>query len=142
MTQLSPYLSYDGQCAEAMAFYAELLGARLEALITYGQMPDAMPCPPGGEHLVMHAHLVHPGFSLMAGDAPPGMKHERIQGAMLAITLDEPAEAERVFRALSDGGNVTMPLAETFWARSFGMVTDRFGTPWGVNGGPKPLPGG
>ncbi|MGC4395304.1 VOC family protein [Hydrogenophaga sp. T2] len=139
-TQLSPYLSYDGNCADAMRFYAELFGAKLEALITFGQMPQEMPCPPGGEHRVMHAHLVHPGFSLMAGDTPPGMAYQGIQGAMMAISFDEPAEAQRVFAALSQGGTVTMPLAETFWAQTFGMVTDRFGTPWGINGGPKAMP--
>lgn len=139
-TQLSPYLSYNGNCAEAMAFYVKLFGARLDALLTYGDMKNDMPCPPGSEKLVMHAHLVHPGFSIMAGDTPPGMSYVGIQGAMMAITFDEPAEAERVFQALSEGGTVTMPLAETFWAKTFGMVKDRFGTPWGVNGGPKEMP--
>lgn len=139
-TQLSPYLSYNGNCAEAMTFYARLFGAKLEALLTYGDLKDEMPCPPGGEKLVMHAYLVHPGFTLMAGDTPPGMKHEGITGAMMAITFDEPAEAKRVFAALAEGGTVTMPLEETFWAKTFGMVTDRFGTPWGVNGGPKDMP--
>jgi PhnB protein len=142
MTQLSPYLSYNGDCAQAMAFYASLFGAKLEALITYGQMPNEMPMPPGGEHLVMHAYLVHPGFTIMAGDTPPGMAYEGIKGAMLAITFPEPAEARRVFAALAEGGTVTMPLSETFWAQTFGMVTDRFGTPWGVNGGPKDMPKG
>lgn len=143
MTQLSPYLSYNGNCTEAMNFYAKLFGAQLQALITYDQMPPEMgPCAAGAEKLVMHAHLVHPGFSIMAGDTPPGMSFEPIKGAMMAITFDEAAEAERVFKALSQGGNVTMPLAETFWAKTFGMVTDRFGTPWGINGGPKEMPRG
>lgn len=143
MTSLSPYLSYNGNCTEAMNFYAKLFGAELKALITYDQMPPEMgPCAPGAEKLVMHAHLVHPGFSIMAGDTPPGMSFEAIKGAMMAITFDEPAEAERVFKALSQGGNVTMPLAETFWAKTFGMVTDRFGTPWGINGGPKQMQAG
>lgn len=141
-TQLSPYLSYNGNCAEAMAFYVKVFGAKLEALMTYGDLKDEMPCPPGGEKLVMHAHLVHPGFSIMAGDTPPGMAYEGIKGAMMAITFDQPAEAQRVFKALGDGGTVTMPLEETFWAKTFGMVTDRFGTPWGVNGGPKEMPKG
>lgn len=142
MTSLSPYLSYNGNCAEAMNFYAKLFGAKLEALMTYGDLKDQMPCPPGGEKLVMHAYLVHPGFTLMAGDTPPGMEFKGIVGAMMAITFDTTAEAERVFKALSDGGNVTMPLEETFWAKTFGMVTDRFGTPWGINGGPKEMPKG
>src|SRR5690606_8281218 len=132
--------SYNGNCTEAMNFYAKLFGAKLEALITYDQMPpDAGPCPPGAEKLVMHAYLVHPGFTLMAGDTPAGMSYEGIKGAMMAITFPDPAEAERIFKALSQGGTVTVPLSETFWAKVFGMVTDRFGTPWGVNGGPKEM---
>ncbi|MGX5652303.1 VOC family protein [Hydrogenophaga borbori] len=138
MTSLSPYLSYNGNCTEAMNFYAKLFGAKLETLLTYGDMPPEMgPCAPGAEKLVMHAHLVHPGFTIMAGDTPPGMEFKGIAGAMMAISFDTPAEAQRVFQALSEGGHVTMPLSETFWAQTFGMVTDRFGTPWGVNGGPK-----
>ena len=138
MTQLSPYLSYNGNCAEAMAFYAELFGAKLEALLTYGDLKDQMPCPPGGEKLVMHAYLVHPDFSLMAGDVPPGVSYAGVHGVMLALTYPTADEARGVFAALAEGGTVNMPLEETFWADTFGMVTDRFGTPWGVNGGTKP----
>lgn len=139
-TQLSAYLAYDGNCAEAMKFYAQLFNARLEALITYGDMPDEMPVPPENAQLVMHAYLVHPDFVLMAGDHTPGTPFTGIQGCMMAVTFPTVAEAERVFKALSDGGKVTMPLTETFWADTFGMVTDRFGTPWGINGGPRAMP--
>ncbi len=138
-TQLCAYLSYNGECAEAMAFYAQVLGARLEALITYGQMPGEMPVPPGHADRVMHAYLVHPDFAIMAGDTPPGVPYAGIQGCMLAITYPTVAEATRVFNALAEGGKVGMPLAETFWADTFGMVTDRFGTPWGINGGPREM---
>lgn len=140
MIQLAAYLSYNGNCAEAMAFYARVLGARVDALITFGQMPEAMPVPPEHHDKVMHAHLVHPDFELMAGDMPPGQPYVGIQGAMMAITYPTAAEARRVFEALSEGGRVTMPMGETFWADTFGMVTDRFGTPWGVNGGPRDVP--
>jgi len=138
-TQLCAYLSYNGQCAEAMRFYAKVFNARLEALITYAEMPGGEPVAPENAHLIMHAYLVHPDFALMAGDTPPGMPFAGIQGCMMAITFPTVAEAERVFKALSDGGKVTMPLAETFWADAFGMVTDRFGTPWGINGGPREM---
>lgn len=137
--QLCAYLSYNGDCAQAMAFYAEVLGAKLEALITYGQMPGEMTVPPEHANRVMHAYLVHPDFAIMAGDAPLGVPYAGIQGCMLAITYPSAAEATKVFHALADGGKVTMPLAETFWADTFGMVTDRFGTPWGVNGGPREM---
>lgn len=140
MPQLCAYLSYDGNCAEAMKFYERVLGARLEALITYGDAPmDDMPMPPEHKGRIMHAYLVHPDFALMAGDTPPGVPYAGINGAMMAITYPTAAEGRKVFEALAEGGTVTMPLAETFWADTFGMVTDRFGTPWGVNGGPKAM---
>jgi PhnB protein len=139
MTQLCAYLSYNANCAEAMAFYAKVLDAKVEALITYAQMPGGDPVPPEHADRIMHAHLVHPDFALMAGDTPPGVPFEGIKGAMLALTYPGADEARRIFAALAEGGSVQMPLGETFWAEAFGMVTDRFGTPWGINGGPKEM---
>jgi PhnB protein len=140
MPQLNAYLSYDGNCAEAMNYYARVLGAKVETLITYRQAPGDQPPPPSHADRIMHAYLVHQDFSLMAGDMPPGMPYQGINGVMMTLTYPSAVDARRVFDALADGGRVTMPLAETFWAESFGMVTDRFGTPWGVNGGPKAQP--
>ncbi|MBX3610735.1 MAG: VOC family protein [Hydrogenophaga sp.] len=140
MPQLAAYLAYDGQCAEAMHHYARLLGAKVETLLTFDQVPGEMPVPPGAGKRVMHAHLVHPDFTIMASDAMPGMPFDGIKGAMLAITYEGEQEARRIFDALADGGHITMPWSPTFWAEGFGMVTDRFGTPWGVNGGPKAIP--
>ncbi|MDM7943143.1 MAG: VOC family protein [Hydrogenophaga sp.] len=137
--QLCAYLSYNGDCAQAMAFYAQVLGARLESLISYGQMPAELPVPPEHADRIMHAYLVHDDFAIMAGDTPPGVPHTGIHGCMLAITYPTVAQATRVFNALAEGGKVGMPLGETFWADTFGMVTDRFGTPWGVNGGPREM---
>ena len=97
MTQLCAYLSYNGNCAEAMAFYARVLDAKVEALITYAQMPDGDPVPPEHADRIMHAHLVHPDFALMAGDTPPGVPFEGIKGAMLALTYPSAAEARRIF---------------------------------------------
>jgi PhnB protein len=74
----------------------------------------------------------------MAGDVPPGVPYAGVQGIMLALSYPTADEGRRIFAALAEGGTVTMPPGETFWAESFGMVTDRFGTPWGVNGGMKP----
>lgn len=140
MPQLNAYLSFDGTCAEAMKFYADVLGAKLERVITYGEAPpcdEAPPIPDDQKGKVMHAYLSHPEFGLMAGDTPPGMPHAGIQGVMLALTYPTAAEGQRIFNALAEGGQVQMPLGETFWAEQFGMVTDRFGVPWGINGGPK-----
>jgi PhnB protein len=136
-TKLHAYLGFDGQCADAMRFYAKTLGAELKALITYAQAPGGE-CPPGSENRVMHAFLVNKDFELMAGDSPVGQA-SKMQGFMLALSYDQPAEAKRIFDALADGGQVTMPMAETFWAETFGMCVDRFGTAWAVNGGPKPM---
>ncbi len=141
MTQLAAYLSFDGRCAEAMKFYAGLLGAELQALMSYRDVPPGGDMPPMDSDRIMHAYLVHKDFVLMAGDTPPGVPYTPMQGAMLALTVDTVAEAQRIFHALADGGSVQMPLADTFWAETFGMVTDRFGTAWGINGASKPMPG-
>lgn len=140
MPQLNAYLSFDGTCKEAMKFYERVLGGKLEALITYGEMPGGEPCAPVDANRIMHAYLVHKDFALMAGDAPPGMPYNGIQGVMLALAYPTAEEARRIFNTLAEGGSVTMPLGETFWAETFGMVTDRYGTPWGINGGMKPRP--
>jgi PhnB protein len=139
MPQLNAYLSFDGQCAEAMNFYAEVLGGKLDALITYGDMPGDQPCPASHAGRIMHAKLTHPDFVLMGGDTPPGVLFEGMKGVMMTLTYDSVADAKRVFAALTEGGTVTMPLGETFWTEAFGMVTDRYGTGWGVNGGPKAM---
>lgn len=86
----------------------------------------------------MHAYLVGPGFSLMAGDAM-GMPWQGVHGVAMTLNYDTVDEATRRFAALAEGGTVTMPLAESFWAQTFGMLTDRFGVPWIVNGGMKPF---
>ena len=141
MTQLNAYLSFDGTCADAMTFYASLLDAKLEALIRYGEMPDGSPTPPGSADRVMHACLVHEDFVLMAGDSMAGERYEGMRGIMMTLTYPTADEAKRVFELLAKGGSVEMPLGETFWAETFGMVTDRFGTPWAVNGGSKQMGG-
>ena len=137
-----PYLSFDGNCAEAMRFYEKALGGKLEAVITNRQTPYADQTPKEALDRVMHAYLSLPdGGSLYAGDAMPGSPYAGIQGVMIAITFDTVGEAEKVFAALSEGGKVGMPLAPTFWAKTFGMVTDRYGTPWGINGEPIAMQG-
>jgi len=139
-TSFAPYLSFDGDCAAAMRFYEKVLGAELRALLTYGQAPGMdTHIAPVDRDRVMHAHLVHPNFALMGGDATGGMPYQKVQGISLALSYDDVAEARRVFDALCEGGNVTMPMAESFWAEAFGSVTDRYGIAWLVNGGLKPL---
>jgi PhnB protein len=129
------YLSFNGNCAEAVRFYEKVLHGKLEMLMTNGQSPMADQIPKEGHHLILHAYLALPDQGvLMAGDAPPGVPYEGMKGFTLTLNYDTVAEATRVFNALSEGGNVQMPMAPSFWAKTFGMVTDRFGTPWIVNG--------
>ena len=92
--------------------------------------------PPTGDG-IMHACLLLPGGAmLMAGDTPPGMAFEGMKGVMLALQYDSVDAAHGAFHALSQGGQVTMPLMPAFWAKTFGMLTDRFGVSWAVNGAP------
>ena len=149
-TTLTPYLSFNGNTREAYAFYEKALGAKIETMMSYADMPP-MPegaggdagCadgpPPSGDG-IMHACLKLPGGAMLfAGDTPPGMPFEGIKGVMLALQYDSVDEAQTVFRVLSQGGKVTMPLAPAFWSQTFGMLTDRFGVSWAVNGEPIPL---
>jgi PhnB protein len=141
---LTPYLSFGGNTRDAFAFYEKALGAKIETMMSYAEMPASAAgdggCgdgpPPSGDG-IMHARLALPGGALLfAGDTPPGMPYEGMKGVMLAIQYDTIDQAHSAFHALSQGGQVTMPLAPAFWAKTFGMLTDRFGVSWAVNGEP------
>ncbi len=147
-TTLTPYLSFDGTTREAYAFYEKALGARIEIMMLYADMPP-MPADGGGGETgcgdgpspggdgIMHGCLRLPGGTMLfAGDTPPGMPYEGMKGVMLALQYDTVDEAQGVFEALSRGGRVTMQLSPSFWSKTFGMLTDRFGVSWAVNGGP------
>lgn len=143
-TTLTPYLSFAGNTREAFAFYAKALDAKIETMMSYADMPAAATpgegCGEGGAPSgdgIMHACLALPGGAMLfAGDTPPGMPHEGVKGVMLALQYDTVAQAHGVFDALAQGGQVTMALAPAFWAETFGMLTDRFGVSWAVNGAP------
>ena len=136
MPQLDAYLMYDGNCAEAMRFYERTLGAKLEMMMTHAQSPMAGQTPPGSENLIMHARLNLDGRLLMASDYMPGQSYPGMHGFSLSLMYPTADAGRAVFEALSAGGKVTMPYQKTFWAEGFGMLVDRFGTPWMVNGGP------
>ena len=138
--QLCAYLSFDGTCADAMRFYERTIGGRLEALLRFAATPAAGAVPEASRNRIMHAYLVLPDSSaLMAGDAPPGQPFEPMRGLSMTLACPTVTESRRVFEALADGGRVQMPMGPTFWAAQFGMVTDRFGTPWIINGEPRPV---
>ncbi len=134
MPQIHAYLSFDGNCAEAMRFYERVLKGQLKALLKNSETPAAEHVPPAAADRIMHAYLEFDGGALMAGDAMVGMPYEGMKGISITLSYDDTAEAKRVFDALSEGGNVTMPWGPTFWAESFGMLRDRYGTPWIING--------
>jgi PhnB protein len=130
--QLNSYLYFDGQCEEAFNFYAKCLGGKIESMITHEGTPAENHVPAEWRRKIMHARLVVGDQVLMASDAPPGHFHKP-QGFSVNIGVNDIAQAERIFHALADQGHVTMPIAETFWAARFGMLVDRFGTPWMIN---------
>jgi len=128
------YLFFDGRCEEAIGFYRRALGAELTMLMRYREAPDAPPpgaVPPGSENKVMHASLRIGDTVMMASDGRCQGK-PTFQGFSLSITVANEAEADRVFSALAEGGQVQMPLGKTFFSPRFGMVADRFGVSWMV----------
>ena len=131
--QVNPYLNFNGQCAEAFGFYERLLGGKIEAMMTFGESPMAGEMPPESHSRIMHARLVVDGQVLMGSDAPPEM-YAKPQGLHVSLNAETPADGQRIFQALADNGTVIMPFEKTFWAAGgFGMLVDRFGTPWMVN---------
>jgi PhnB protein len=129
-----PYLFFDGRCEEAVEFYRSKLGAEVRMLMRFKESPEPHPpgsVPPGSENKIMHCSMKIGDNEVMASD---GMCQSapKFEGFALSLSVASPSEAERVFSALSDGGQVRMPLGKTFFSPSFGMVADRFGVGWMV----------
>jgi PhnB protein len=135
--QLNAYLFFDGNCAEAMRFYERLLGGKIEMMMTHAESPmagEASSC--AGPDRIMHARLVFPGGgALLASDAMVNQPYEKMKGFSLLQHYETAEEARRIFNSLAEGGTINMPMEKTFWAEAFGVVVDRFGTPWMVGGG-------
>ena len=132
--QVQPYLFFDGRCEEALTFYRNVLGAEIGMMMRWKDSPEPCPegtIPPGSENKVMHAALQIGGTTVMASDGRCGGA-PNFQGFSLSLDAADDVEAKRLFDALSDGGQVQMPLGKTFFASSFGMVADRFGVSWMV----------
>ena len=130
--QMNPYLTFAGQCEAAFKFYAKVLGGKIEAMLPHAGTPAAEHVPAEWRNKIMHARLVVGDKVLMGSDAPPG-RREEMKGFSVTLGVDDPKEAERIFGALAENGTVCMPLQKTFWASRFGMLVDRFGTPWMIN---------
>lgn len=129
---VQPYVNFDGRCEEAIEFYQKALGAKVEMLMRFKDSPE--PCDPGTlapgtENKVMHASIRIGDSVIMASDCE-NKGNPNFQGISLSLTLPNEAEAQKAFAALSDGGQVHMPLTKTFFSPAFGMVADRFGISW------------
>lgn len=131
---IQPYLFFNGRCQEALDFYREALGAELQMSMRFGESPDEPPpgaVPEDWDDKIMHASLTVGGARIMMSDG--GCSDDvSFHGFSLSLTAPDVATADRYFEALADGGEVQMPMDETFWSKRFGMVTDRFGVGWMV----------
>jgi len=130
--QLNAYLLFKGNCEEAFNFYEKCLGGKIEAMIPHAGTPAEQHVSPEWRNKIMHARLVVGNAVLMGSDAPLD-KFEEPKGFSVSLNTNDPAEAERLFHALEQGGTVKMPIQQTFWSPRFGMLVDRFGIPWMVN---------
>jgi PhnB protein len=139
MNPLNPYVFFDGDCEEAMRFYERVFKTSVEMMMHESEAPGAKPGPKGKKSPVMHARLPLYGGALMASDWMADRPFERKQGFYVSLICPDLKEAKRIFDALADGGQVNMSFEKTFWAEGFGMVIDRFGTPWMVNGPEKSM---
>jgi len=131
---VQPYLFFDGRCEEALDFYRTALGAEVTFLLRYKDSPDPPPpgmVPPGSEEKIMHANLRIGDSEVMASDGC-NAGQPSFAGFSLSISVADEAEADRVFAALAEGGQVRMPLGKTFFSPCFGMLADRFGIGWMV----------
>ena len=129
--QVQPYLVFEGRCEEAIEFYKKALGARVELMMRFKDAPEGTPSSPAVKDKIMHATLKIGETTVMASDGRMQGK-PAFQGFALSLDVKSKAEAERMFNALADGGQVRMPLTKTFFSPRFGMVHDRFGVLWMV----------
>jgi len=130
--ELNAYVTFNGQCEEAFRFYERCLGGKIEMMLTHRDSPMAEQTPAELRSRIMHARMTVGNAVLMGSDAPPQF-FSQPQGFSVSISVNDADEAEQIFTALAEGATVRMPLQETFWAKRFGMLIDRFGTPWMVS---------
>lgn len=130
--RLNIYLFFNGTCADAFAFYQDVLGGEILMSMPYKGTPGESHAPADWHDKIMHTSLQVGDMTLMGSDALPG-HYNKPQGFDVSVNLTDPDEADRIFNALSQGGKVNMPLEKTFWAQKFGSLTDRFGIHWMIN---------
>lgn len=126
------YLNFNGNCETAFKFYEKALRSKIIMMMKMGESPMCDQMGPGNENLIMHARMNIGDSMLMGSDALPD-QYLKPQGSQVALGLNDPVEAERIFKELSENGTIVLPIQETFWASRFGMLVDQFGIPWMVN---------
>jgi PhnB protein len=132
--KINPYLTFNGTAEAAFKFYERVLNGKIIAMMPFAETPACEHVPADFRDKIMHASLQVGEQRIMASDNNPAFPYEGIKGSSVALHFTDIAEAERVFKQLSDGAQaITMPMQETFWAPRFGMLTDRFGVPWIIN---------
>lgn len=136
--KLNTYLNYGGNCKEAFQFYEKHLGGKITMMMTHGEQPNSANVPPDWKNAILHARMTLGGTELLAADIPPD-RFQPMRSAYLSLALDSIEEAERVYKLLSDGGEIFMPMEETFFAFRFAMLRDKFGTSWLLLN-PRPMP--
>jgi len=130
--KIAPYLHFDGDCEQAFNLYQKVLGGKIAGVFKFGQSPMAAQVGPDWADKVMHVSMTIGDQTLLGTDAPP-QYFKQPQGLAVCLELPAEADAERIYPALSEGGQIGMPLQETFWAKRYAQFTDRFGTPWMIN---------
>lgn len=138
--ELHTYLNYGGNCAEAFRFYEKHLGGKILMMMTHDQNPGPSDIPPEWKNAVLYANMSIGGTNLMGSDVPPD-RFAPMRSAYLSLTVDSTEEAERIHALLSDGGEIFMPMQETFFAFRFSMLRDKFGTSWMISH-QRPAPSG
>lgn len=136
--KLQAYLNFGGDCEEAFRFYEKHLGGKILGLMRFNEQPEPSNVPPGTENYVLHADMAIGETRLMGNDVPKE-RFQPIRSSYLSLTVDSSEEAERIGDLLSEGGEVFMPMAETFFAFRFGIMRDRFGVLWMILH-QKPMP--
>jgi PhnB protein len=127
--KLHTYLNYGGNCREAFEFYAQYLGGKITTMMTQGGMPSQNPVPPEKRDAILHARIVIGEAAIMASDVAKE-QFQPMRSVYLSLNVDSIEEAERIHALLADGGEIFMPMGETFFAHRFSMLRDKFGTSW------------
>lgn len=127
--KLNTYLNYGGNCEEAFRFYEQHLGGKISMMKTHGEQPNAPELPADRKNAILHARIDIGGAELMGSDVPPE-RFQPMRSVYLSLTADSVEEAERIYNLLRDGGDIFMPMEETFFAKRFAMLRDKFGTSW------------